>query len=290
MIKVAVVGANGQLGKTLHSIVKKQNNNYKFFTKEEVDITQKEELIRIFSLNQFDYCVNCAAYTNVEGAEKNSDIAFKVNSEGAKNIAEVCKKHNVTLIHISTDYVFDGTSTVPYKTSDETKPVNQYGKSKLQGEINITSLLEEHYIIRTSWLYSAFGKNFVKTIISKIENNSELKITTLETGTPTSCRDLSLFIIHIIEKKNIPYGIYNFSAKGSTTWYLYALEIAKNLSPNKVFNIVATENYKTIAKRPKYSVLNMDKTELIYKKTKDWQSSLSEIIEELKNNRFVNDL
>jgi dTDP-4-dehydrorhamnose reductase len=282
MINIAVFGANGQLGQTIYSLVGEKNKGFRFFTSKEVDITQKKDLDDVFRANKFSYCINCAAYTNVEEAEKNKEKAFLVNSEGTKNVAEECKKHNVVLIQISTDYVFDGASKTPYKTTDLTNPINQYGKSKLQGEINISRIFKDYYIIRTSWLYSPFGKNFVKKIISKLKENAELKITTQEIGTPTSCIDLSKFIIHITEKKDVPYGIYNFSAKGSATWYLFALEIAKILSPNKISNITPTDNYKSLAKRPKYSVFNIEKTEQEYKELKSWQKSLQEVINEIK--------
>ena len=287
MRQVAVVGANGQLGKTMYSIVGKNNKNFKFFTKKELDITQEESLNKIFSSNQFNYCINCAAYTDVEGAEQNSSIAFRVNSEGVKNLANICKKHNVILIHISTDYVFDGNSTTPYKTTDKPNPINQYGKSKLQGEKNILEVLNKYYIIRTSWLYSPFGRNFVKTIISKTKENLNLKVTTEEEGTPTSCIDLSDFIIYIIEKGDVPYGIYNFSAKGSATWYLFALEIVNRLFPDQNYNIFPTNKYKTLAKRPRYSVLNLEKTELEYNKLRDWKKSLEIVIKVIKKDAVL---
>ncbi|MTE27198.1 dTDP-4-dehydrorhamnose reductase [Winogradskyella ouciana] len=282
MKRIAVLGANGQLGQTLNSLVDKEPDSYSFYSKEDVDITDKESISTLFNKNDFDFCVNCAAFTNVELAEKNVDQAFLVNAEGAKNIAEVCQSKNIKLVHISTDYVFDGKKREPYTTKDKTDPINQYGRSKLKGELYIKETIKEHYIIRTSWLYSLFGKNFLKTIVNKTKQNVELKITTEEQGTPTSCLDLSRFIIYLIKSHDIHYGIYHFSAKGKTTWYGFAKEIVKHFNSKKTANIFSVDSYKTIAKRPKYSVLDILETEKVYRNLNEWQESLKAMIEELK--------
>lgn len=282
MKRIAVLGANGQLGQTLNALVDKVSDSYTFYSKEDVDITDKESLSALFKKKDFEFCVNCAAYTNVELAEKEIDRAFLVNAEGAKNIAEVCRSKNIKLIHISTDYVFDGKKREPYTTTDKTNPINQYGKSKLKGELYIREILKEHYIIRTSWLYSLFGKNFLKTIVNKAKENSELKITTEEQGTPTSCLDLSGFIIDLIKSGDIQYGTYHFSAKGSTTWYGFAKEIARQLSGSREVKISPVNSFKTLAKRPKYSVLDISETEMAYKNLNKWQESLKAMMKELK--------
>jgi dTDP-4-dehydrorhamnose reductase len=283
MKKVLVLGANGQLGKTIKFVSKAENIEFTFLSREGIDITNKKSLSDTFKLLKFDYCINCAAYTNVEGAEKNVEDAFFVNAEGAKNIAELCSSNGIKLIHVSTDYVFDGEKGEPYTTTDETNPINQYGKSKLKGEVYIQEQLNEYYIIRTSWLYSLFEKNFLKTIISKIENDEVLNITTEEQGTPTSCVDLAEFIIHLVKTDSIPYGIYNFSANGSTTWFGFAQEIVKSFNSQKLNNILPIEKFKTLTKRPKYSVLNLEKTEEIYKYLNSWKESVSVMVEDYKN-------
>jgi len=285
MKKVAVLGANGQLGKTIKSISEDEKHEFSFLSREDIDITDKKILSETFKRFKFDYCINCAAYTNVEGAENNIEDAFLINAEGVRNIAEVCNSNNVKLIHISTDYVFDGKKGKPYTTTDTTNPISQYGKSKLKGELYIQELLKEYYIIRTSWLYSLHGKNFLKTIISKIENNAVLNITTEEEGTPTSCKDLAEFIIHIIEIDTIPSGIYNFSANGSTTWFGFAQEIVKNLNPEKGDKIRPTGKFKTLAKRPKFSVLNLKNTEKYYSGINNWKKSVRVMVEDFKNKR-----
>ncbi|WP_405574672.1 dTDP-4-dehydrorhamnose reductase [Winogradskyella sp. Asnod2-B02-A] len=282
MKKVIVLGSNGQLGKTIKDFSETEAVQFVFFSRSEVDITNKNSLITAFDNSNFDYCINCAAYTNVEAAETNIEDAFLINAEGAKNIAEVCNSFQVKLIHISTDYVFDGDKDAPYTVSDDTNPINQYGKSKLKGELNIQEHLKMHYIIRVSWLYSLHGKNFVKTIIDKIKNDATLNITTEEKGTPTSCIDLVAFILHIIKGDNMPYGIYNFSANGSTTWYGFAKEIARNYSAEKIENINPSAHFKTIAKRPKYSVFDLTKTQQYYKVLNTWQESVGALVEKYK--------
>lgn len=282
MKRVAVLGSNGQLGLTLKSIAENDPNEFVFFSKGGLNITNKKALKDILGKNSFNYCVNCAAYTNVEEAETNSNLAFSVNAEGVKNIAEVCRSHKIKLIHISTDYVFDGKKKTPYKADDTPNPINEYGKSKLKGELYIRDILNSYYIIRTSWLYSVFGKNFLKTIIGKIKENTSLKITTTEKGTPTSCIDLSKFILHLINRDMDAFGTYNFSAKGSTTWYGYAKEIEKQIFKSNSGLILPTDSFKTIAKRPKYSVLDLTKTDKIFRGINQWEISVKDAIDKLK--------
>lgn len=283
MKRIAVLGANGQLGSAIKMIAKNEKDKFIFLLKEDLDITDKQNLFEKFKILNLDYCINCAAYTNVEAAENNIEAAFLINAEGVKNIAEVCTSNGVKLIHVSTDYVFDGKKTEPYRTTDQTNPINQYGKSKLAGEAFIQNTLREYYIIRTSWLYSVFAKNFLKTIIAKIENQETLSITTEEEGTPTSCLDLAAFILHIVKTNSIPFGIYNFSANGSTTWFGFAQEIVKNLDPKRLHNILPTDKFKTLANRPRYSVLDLEKTENVYKVLDNWQVSLSKEVKSYLN-------
>ncbi|MBC3845743.1 dTDP-4-dehydrorhamnose reductase [Winogradskyella echinorum] len=283
MKKIVVLGANGQLGKTIKNLDEFDGVEFHFFSRVDLDITDKNKLATILANAGFDYCINCAAYTNVENAEENTEEAFKINAEGARNIAEVCNTNGIKLIHISTDYVFDGKNKEPYTVNDITNPINEYGKSKLQGELYIKEELDHYYIIRTSWLYSLYGKNFLKTVIGKIENDEVLNITTEEEGTPTSCIDLSEFILHIIKEDTLPYGIYHFSANGSTTWYGFAKEIVRNFKPEKLDNIKPIEKFKTRAKRPNYSVLDLNKTEEFYKELLSWEENLRFVFKSYKN-------
>lgn len=282
---VLVTGANGQLAQTIHKLFNKNENqiNFTFVNKQVLDITNENAVYSYFSGKEFDYCINCAAYTNVEQAEISSNLALQVNAEGVKYLVLACEKEKVILIHISTDYVFDGKKNTPYTEDDLTNPINEYGKSKLKGEHYIFGLLEKAFVIRTSWLYSSFGKNFVKTIVNKINEDADLKVTIAETGTPTSCIDLANIIYYIITQKNIPYGLYHFSNEGEATWYDFAREIATYFKDYNKEKITKVAFFETKAERPKYSVLSKDKWfQVLNYKFNDWRKSLRIVIEELK--------
>lgn len=279
---VLVTGSNGQLAQTIKALYRENNDaiQFTFVSKEELDITNFNEVTSFFSESNFDYCINCAAYTNVEQAEESVELAFKINAEAVKNLAIVCKKHKTILIHISTDYVFDGKKETPYTEIDLTNPINQYGKSKLKGEQYIFNVLKEYFIIRTSWLYSSNGKSFVKTIVNKIKENAALKITIAETGTPTSCIDLSSFLLTLVKSKSKNYGIYHFSNEGVATWYDLALEIAKNFNSYVIKNITPVEGFKTKARRPKYSVMSKSKMMSNFNFTPNhWKQALARVLE-----------
>ena len=277
--KVLVTGANGQLGQTIQQM-QGQNEDDRVFTfvsKSELDITNKDDVDVFFKQYTFDYCINCAAYTNVEQAEKTPEIAFKVNAEGVKYLAEGCLKNNTVLIHISTDYVFDGEKNEPYTEEDITNPINEYGKSKFLGEQYIQEVLSDYFIIRTSWLYSKeFGHNFCKTIINKIKDKQELRIIASQTGTPTNCVELSRFIFHLIETQQRNFGIYHFSALGEATWFDFALEITKHFNYLSIDPITSFKTNQSKIKRPLNSVLNNRKSKLIYPLIKHWRHTLNE--------------
>nr|WP_321221298.1 dTDP-4-dehydrorhamnose reductase [uncultured Psychroserpens sp.] len=280
--KVLVTGANGQLGKTIREISNEFINSidFVFVEKSQLDITNQNELDTYFKANTFDYCINCAAYTNVDLAETETQKAIEVNANAVNNLAKMCSLYHTSLMHVSTDYVFDGTNQTPYLETNDTNPINVYGQSKLLGENYIREQLDAHFIIRTSWLYSKFEKNFVTSIFNKLKNDEKLTIITSQKGTPTSCIDLSYFILFIITNSIKNFGTYHFSAQGETTWYGLAMQIAKYLS--KSSNVTAIENYPTKAKRPMYSVLSNDKVEeLIKKPLNNWQESVDEVLKNL---------
>lgn len=262
MKKVLVTGANGQLGRCLQVLSNISGDiSFLFTDSNQLDIRDKEKLRNYFLENdKIDYVINCAAYTNVENAEKESKDSFLVNAEAVKNVAEVCQKYDTILLHISTDYVFDGNKNTPYTEEDIPNPINEYGKSKLLGEQYIQGVLEKYFIVRTSWLYSQFGKNFYKTILNKSNTEKKLTITTTEIGTPTNANDLANFLFHIIETGNKKYGVYHFSNLGSATWYDFAKEILKVSRKLNNLKLEKTDNYPTFAKRPKYSVLDKKKS------------------------------
>ncbi|WP_034042361.1 dTDP-4-dehydrorhamnose reductase [Wocania ichthyoenteri] len=256
--RVLVTGANGQLGKTINELFSKNEYSleFTFVTKAELDITKEADLKLFFKKNKFDYCINCAAYTNVEQAEKMPKIAYKVNAEGVKYLAEACKETDTVLIHISTDYVFDGEKTEPYTVEDKPNPINEYGKSKLLGEQHIQDILEKYFIIRTSWLYSKkHGNNFYKTIFKKAKAGEDLFVTDTQIGCPTNTESLANYTINLIIYKLEDYRIRHFCDEKIMTWYDFA---EQTLKENRLYNkvkLVKAKNYRTFARRPKHSVL-----------------------------------
>lgn len=274
--QILVTGSNGQLGKTIQDLHLSKIDSYEFFfaSRQELDITNKSSVEGFFLNKNITYCINCAAYTAVDKAEEESSEAFKINAEGVKNLADICKISNTVLIHISTDYVFDGKTTIPYKEEDKTNPINVYGKSKLAGEEFIKEVLDRYFIIRTSWLYSKHGRNFVKTISEKISDNANLKVITSEIGTPTNCIDLAQFIFHLIQTKNKNYGVFHFSNLGETTWYDFAVEISKYFTDYNSIKIERINNFKALARRPKFSVLDKTKVNSSKFKIPKWTCSL----------------
>ncbi|MCH2193780.1 dTDP-4-dehydrorhamnose reductase [Kordia sp.] len=281
MKTVLVTGANGQLGQCIQKVQQQHPNiTFHFKSSKELDITDTIAIRAYFSENTIDYCVNCAAYTNVELAESEEDKAYLVNAKAAKNLAKTCAENNITLLHVSTDYVFDGTKTSPYVETDITNPISVYGASKLKGEKNIQAVAEKYFIIRTSWLYAEFGKNFYKTILQKAKEKANLTITTEQKGTPTNANDLAELILEIINTKNTNYGIYHFSNEGEATWYDFTKEIIQNLNLPETDQptLKSVDSYKTKAARPKNSVLDKSKVRSIIK-TKSWQESLRNLMQ-----------
>ncbi len=278
--KVLITGSSGQLGQCLKKIEGNYPNLQLCFTDSKtLDICKKENLKEFFANSQFDFVINCAAYTNVENAEKEPEKAFRVNAQGAKNLADICKEQNATLIHISTDYVFDGKKDTPYTEEDLPNPINQYGKSKLAGEKYIQETINNYFIIRTSWLYSEFGNNFLKTILRKSGNKEKLTITTSESSSPTNANDLAKFILDLVDINNDVYGIYHYSNLGEATWYDFAKEILRFSRKLEFIKLEKTDNYPTFAARPKYSVLSKEKSlECFDIEIQEWTLSLKELM------------
>ncbi|WP_239970547.1 dTDP-4-dehydrorhamnose reductase [Confluentibacter citreus] len=256
-IAILVTGANGQLGLTIQELYAGNSTfDFTFTSKSELDITNKREIDIFFEKYKFDYCINCAAYTNVEQAEKTPALAYKVNAEAVKSLALVCKEYKTTLIHVSTDYVFDGEKGTPYTIKDLPNPINEYGKSKLLGEQYIQEILDHYFIVRTSWLYSKnYGKNFYKTILELANTKKELAITTEQIGCPTNAESLAKAIIDLMVNKSIEYGVKHVSDDKVMTWYDFAKDILSENKLNTKTKLVKTSNYVTFAKRPKNSIL-----------------------------------
>ena len=279
MKTVLVLGANGQLGKCFQDLsAGHEDLDWLFMHSTEVDITSGYDVQQLFNSKRIDYCINCAAYTNVEKAESQTEKAFRINAEAAKNLAEICKKSNTVLFHFSTDYVFNGAAQMPYLESDITGPLNVYGESKLKGEESIRENANCYFIFRTSWLYSQFGHNFFKTILEKAGRGEELNITTAQQGTPTNANHLASIVLKLIKERSTRFGTYHFSNKGETTWYGFAEEILKILGNLDKVKLNRDNSYKTIAERPAYSVLNTAKVESTFNYSiSSWEDAVKEL-------------
>lgn len=256
MNRILVTGSKGQLGRSLHEIAGNYPEfKFHFTDKESLDITQADRLEAYFSEHPVDVCLNAAAFTDVDGAERSPETAFEVNATGVKNLALSCQKHDVLLIHISTDYVFDGEKEGGYLPDDAPNPINEYGASKLQGENYIRHILDQFVIIRTSWLYSEYGKNFHTTIRKKLIEQQTIGVTSLQKGCPTHARDLARFILNWLQNPDREYGILHFAGDEVMTWYDFARKIALEYDPALVEKIVKDDNYRSFAARPANSVL-----------------------------------
>ena len=279
MIKALVTGGNGQLAQCLKEIVKYHDElDITFQDLPDLDITNKQKLESYFSNNELDYCINCAAYTAVDLAEEQSELAYAVNAEGPKNIAMLCLKYNIKLIHISTDFVFDGQQRTPYSETDAPNPLSVYGASKLQGERNIQDVMENYFIVRTSWLYSEYGKNFMKTMLKLSETRDQISVVSDQIGSPTYAGDLAAALTKIVLSSSTNYGVYHYSNLGTTSRYDFAVEIFKQFGKTIEVKPIKTKDYLTAAKRPKYSVLDTTKIKNnFYCTINDWQGSLKNI-------------
>ncbi len=266
--KIIIFGANGMLGNAVRKILKK--HLLYLFRKSDADITDQNSVSKKISDIQPDFVINCAGFTDVDGSESKKEPAFKVNGKAVGIMAKSCRKNHAVMIHISTDYVFDGKKRA-YKEDDKTNPINEYGKSKEAGEKFLIRNVNDYYLIRTSWLFGEKGKNFVSTILKLARSNSKLKVVNDQHGCPTYTKDLAISIKLLIEGKK-PYGIYHLTNKGYCTWYQFAKKIVKMAGlKNKVMPIKSEELGRP-AKRPKYSVLINTKMPQL----RNWQIALKE--------------
>lgn len=281
MKKVLVTGANGQLAKCINAATSNYPTlEFIFASRDQLNIEVEDEVSAFFEQNEFEICINTAAYTDVELAESEREQAIKTNVTGPENLAKHCSSKGIVLIHISTDYVFDGDKTSPYTEKDATNPINVYGESKLLGEAAIKQHLQRYYILRSSWLYSEYGHNFYNSVKKWVGEGKDLSITTEQTGVPTNAHDLAHAILEIASADQQEYGIYHFSNEGAATWYDFAEEIIINLDQLGHTNLAKTDYYRTFAKRPKYSVLDTEKFRKTFKiETIDWRKSLRSMIQ-----------
>lgn len=268
MKQVLVTGANGQLGKS----IKRISPNFKplkfvFTDVADLDITNSEEVNTFFESNALDYCINCAAYTEVDKAEEEAEKVYSINATAVKNLAEACQKTGAVLIHISTDFVFDGTKRTPYTEEYMPNPLSVYGKSKLKGEEHVQESCDRHFIVRTSWLYSEYGNNFVKKMLRLAETRKQISVVNDQIGSPTYAGDLAEFILKVISSESTAYGLYHYSNLGAISWYDFAVEIFRQHQKNVHVVPIPTRAYPTLANRPAFSVMDLSRVKIIFGST-----------------------
>lgn len=283
MKRILVTGANGQLGQS----ILEQSKNYKeiecfFVTRNELDITNEELINHYFEDKSFDFVVNCAAYTAVDKAEDDQENAYLVNAKATEFLAKITNQKGIPFIHVSTDYVFDGTEAIPRLETDQTNPIGVYGQTKLDGENLALENNPKTIILRTAWVYSRFGNNFVKTMLRLFNDKDSIFVVADQIGSPTNAIDLADAILTIISKDDLTYGIFNYSNEGECSWFEFAQKI-KELSNSTIeINPVPTSAYPTKAKRPAYSLLDKSKIKEVYQfDIPTWEDSLKKELKHL---------
>ena len=293
-MNILVTGSNGQLGSEIKTIAENYKNfNFFFRDLPELNICNRNQLDVFLTENKINTVINCAAYTAVDKAESNAEIAQNVNSEGVQNLVDVLAKVNGQLIHISTDYVFDGNNYLPYLESDEVNPIGVYGNTKRKGELAVISSNIDGIVIRTSWLYSVYGNNFVKTMLRLGHDRDELGVIFDQVGTPTNASDLAKTCLEILSYKkqaklNTKGNIYHFSNEGVASWYDFARAIMELGKVDCKVKPIETKDYPNAAKRPHFSVLNKIKIKTDFEvKIPFWRDSLALCISKLQKNKRI---
>ena len=279
-MKILITGSNGMLGHDLIEALK-DNHELVLTTSRTLDITDKEQVFDFISQNKPDIVINSAAYTDVDGCEENQDLAYSVNGEGVKNLAFACREADSALLHISTDYIFNGENTRPWVEDDEIGPISVYGKSKLKGEQAILEILDKFFIVRTAWLYGVNGRNFPKTMLELAENHSQITVVYDEVGTPTYTPDLAKAISQLIETEH--YGIYHITNSGSCSWCEFARYIFEVAGKDVEVIPVTAAEFARPAPRPHYSVLeNRNWIEKGFEPLRSYKEAIKEYIELIK--------
>jgi len=275
MNKILVFGANGQLGQCLQQIAGERNISLIIPEKEISDIRNMSALSSLFERIKPEKVINAAAYTAVDQAEEEIDTCRAINRDGAANLATLCKEHNSILIHVSTDFVFGGDQVSLLKEEEVTNPIGVYGLTKLEGELAIQEIWEKHFILRTSWLYSEYGNNFVKTMLRLGRERKELNIIADQIGSPTYAMDLAGMIFEILASGNSAYGVYHMSNEGAISWYDFAKGIFDLKEMDVKVNPIPTTAYPTKARRPPFSVMDKTKIKQTFQQTIPyWRDSL----------------
>ena len=281
-----VTGGSGQLGQCFQEVANEfPDINLFFATRNEVDISRSETIVNFYSKKPFDDIINCAGYTSVDQAEKEEESALKINTEGLQNLIDFAENKNLSIIHFSTDYVFDGQATEPYPEEAVTNPIGIYGNSKLQGEVRLSKSSCKNVTIRTSWLFSPFGKNFVKTVAQIAKGKSALKVVDDQWGRPTYGIDLARTVLKLISTNKIyTFPILHYANQGVCNWKEFAEAIVNELECKTIVQGITTSTYPTSAIRPKYSILDTGRIEKeLQIEIPTWQESLKKCIQILKS-------
>ena len=283
---ILVTGSSGQLGSELKELAPFHPHfEFVFLTRNELPLTEPASIKKIVSVYKPNFVINCAAYTAVDKAESEKEEAFTVNAKSVGQLAEVCKELGAGFIHVSTDYVFDGSRKAPLKEDDSVSPINVYGESKLAGEEAALKTNPASIIIRTSWVYSFYGKNFVKTMMRLMAEKESIAVVNDQWGSPTYAADLAKAILQIVEAETWQPGIFHFSNEGVITWFEFAKEIALQLRTSCTVQATTTANFPTPARRPLYSVMDKTKISRVYGITpRPWKESLQNCLQKLKKN------
>lgn len=280
MMKVLVTGYHGQLGYDVVKFLEAQGEEVLGATREHFDLTDEAKIKEFIGSFKPDVVVHCAAYTLVDKAEDNKELCYAVNVLGTRYIAEATNEANAKMVYISTDYVFDGSSKRPYEANDKVNPVNYYGETKLQGELEVSKILENHFIIRISWVFGENGNNFVKTMLRLAETRNELNVVGDQYGSPTYTKDLAILIAEMIRTDR--YGIYHASNEGTCSWNEFAKAIFEYQGLAVKVNSIPTSDYPTRAKRPMSSIMSKDKLEQNgFKRLPDWKDALKRYLEQI---------
>jgi dTDP-4-dehydrorhamnose reductase len=282
-MKILVTGANGQLGNELQKQLNETFPGSVIFTDiDTLDLTDQKAVTTCVETNEITHIVNCASYTAVDRAEDEKLQCAQVNVDAVKNLAIAADTTGAKIIHFSTDYVFDGTNHRPYKESDKVNPLSHYGTTKRLGETSLLALAPEAIIIRTAWLYSPYGKNFVKTMLHLAETQSEVRVVCDQIGTPTYAKNLASAVVKVLQSRQWKPGIYNFTNEGVASWYDFAVAIFRLAGKNTKVIPIATEDYPTPATRPSYSILDKTRIKATYGiEIPHWEAALADCLREM---------
>lgn len=280
-MKVLVTGTKGQLGYDVVNELEKRGHTAVAVDIEEMDITDAVSVERVITEAEVEAVIHCAAYTAVDAAEDNVEICRRVNAEGTENIAKVCKKLDLKMIYISTDYVFDGEGERPWEPDDERHPLNVYGQTKYEGELAVEKYLDKYFIVRIAWVFGVNGKNFIKTMLKLSETHEELNVVDDQVGSPTYTYDLAVLLVDMVESDK--YGRYHATNEGLCTWYEFAKEIFRQAGVEVKVNPVTSDMFPAKAKRPKNSRMSKDKLDANgFHRLPTWQDALERYLSEIR--------